>query len=91
MQAFRLRYRPARAAAYIDQDFFPLHMLNLMKLPKVVAELEFGEVFRVNDVEKDLARIKTWCEDSEFKPETISSQESQAPRESESYNAHDLL
>ena len=53
LQPFRLSYTPLRAAAYIDKDFFPVHLANLARLPKIEARIEFHPPVMVNDPAKE--------------------------------------
>ncbi len=62
VQLFRVKYSPERPVAYIDNDFFPTHVMDLFKEPSIQAQIEFGESFYVQDVMQDLARSKAWCE-----------------------------
>lgn len=47
IQPFRISYSPLRAVAYIDRDFFPVHLLNMCRNKKITATLEFHEPVRV--------------------------------------------
>ena len=62
IQPFRLKYSPIRAAAYIGKDNLLVHMYKLFKLNKVEVILEFHEPVFINDILKDCAYWKNWCE-----------------------------
>jgi 1-acyl-sn-glycerol-3-phosphate acyltransferase len=64
VQPFRIRYSPPRLAAYIGKDFLPTHMYSLYRKGGLKVILEFGKPIAINDVEKDLAEVKNWCEES---------------------------
>jgi 1-acyl-sn-glycerol-3-phosphate acyltransferase len=61
IQAFRVRFDPLREAAYIDDDAFLPHLLNLCRYGTVKAEIEFAPPERVTDWKKSLARWHEWC------------------------------
>ncbi len=63
VQPFRLRFKPLRKSAYIDDDLFLTHFIRLLREPKIVAELEFGEPFYVKDVKADAERVQKWAQD----------------------------
>lgn len=60
VQPFRLRYTPVRQAAYIDRDFFPWHLWNLLKGPRLKATLEFAPPRQIYDVERDCRELWEW-------------------------------
>lgn len=62
VQPFRLRYKPLRKAAYIDDDSFLPHFWRLLGEGSIVAELEFGQPFMVQDIEADIARLQAWSQ-----------------------------
>jgi 1-acyl-sn-glycerol-3-phosphate acyltransferase len=62
MQVFRVRYTPLRRAAYIDKDFFPLHLLGLCnRNSPVKASLEFAPSVKIRDPERDCLRWQEWA------------------------------
>lgn len=63
LQMFRLRYRPLRLAAFIDDDSFLLHLLRLCGHGEVEAELEFAPPFVVTNWRKALEEGQSWCSD----------------------------
>lgn len=71
VQPFRLRYTPARRAAYIDRDFFPLHLWQLIHSEGVVAELEWGHSFEVTDPVSECKRTWEWARDWVQEVETV--------------------
>lgn len=60
VQPFRISYAPLRVAAYIDKDFFPLHLYQLAKRGGVDAMIEFGEPTFVEDPIETCAAIRQW-------------------------------
>jgi len=64
IQPFRVVYKPLRAAAYIDKDFFPTHVYGLLQQKKMQAFIEFGTPFNVSNLADDLLRTKAWCEEN---------------------------
>lgn len=60
IQPFRLTYTPLREVAYIDRDFFPLHLFQLGKRKKISARIEFHEPVRVVDAAADATRWQRW-------------------------------
>jgi 1-acyl-sn-glycerol-3-phosphate acyltransferase len=64
VQPFRIRYSPPRLAAYIGKDFLPVHMYSLYRKGGLKVVIEFRTPLTIEDVEKDMAEIKTWCEAS---------------------------
>lgn len=61
IQPFRLSYRPRRAVAYIDDDFFPSHLWNLVGLPSIEAEVEFHPpLTRVDDAQEEAKKWWAW-------------------------------
>ncbi len=62
LQVFRLRYHPLRKAAYIDKDFFPVHLLGLcQRNPPVVASLEFAPPTKIHNAELDCVHWHHWA------------------------------
>jgi len=60
IQPFRLMYTPVRRAAYIDRDFFPLHLYQLGRGPNIKAILEFHAPVFVHDVVQDALYWQNW-------------------------------
>ncbi len=63
---FRLSYEPMREVAYIDDDFFPLHLFRLTQLKQIKAKIEFHEPVKVLDPEKDCETWRQWSQDPKF-------------------------
>ncbi len=62
IQPFRLNYRPRRAAAYIDDDFFPTHLWNLVGIESIEAELEFhAPVTQIADPQAEAMKWWAWA------------------------------
>ena len=61
IQPFRIRYTPLRQAAYIDDDFFPLHLFRLARLGKLSATLEFHVPVNVDDVNVSCEKWQAWA------------------------------
>lgn len=61
MQAVRLRYDPMDRAAFIDDDLFLPHLNRLCRSQGVKAHLEFSDPFYVQDVQEELLRVQSWC------------------------------
>lgn len=63
VQPFRLTYEPLRQLAYIDDDFFPIHLWNLLASnKKIKAIIEFGDVQKVSDPVADSERLWQWTQ-----------------------------
>lgn len=60
---FRLTYRPLRQTAYIDNDFFVSHLIQLLRQPKIVAHLDFHEPVYVQDPGKECERWWKWTQE----------------------------
>lgn len=60
IQPFRIRYSPIRETAYIDRDFFPVHLFRLAQLGKVIATIEFHPPVFVDDVVASCEKWQTW-------------------------------
>ena len=65
VQPFRIRYEPLRQIAYIDDDTFATHLMAVLRLKKMRAIIEFGEVQMISDPVKDCSRIQEWTRQSE--------------------------
>ena len=63
IQPFRIRYSPLRTAAYIDNDFFPLHLFRLAKVGAVKASLELHASVAVEDVIDCSQRWRSWAKE----------------------------
>ncbi len=66
VQPFRVSYEPLREIAYIDDDFFPLHLLRLMRLKKIRAKIEFHKPVHITNPEADCETWRQWSQDSAF-------------------------
>lgn len=62
LQPFRISYSPLRAAAYIDKDFFPLHLFQLGRQEKIIAKIEFHEPVHVTDAAADTSHWQAWAQ-----------------------------
>lgn len=62
VQPFRISYSKMRAAAYIDKDFFPLHLLKVCSSAGLTATLEFHEPIRIFDAEADCKKWQSWSQ-----------------------------
>jgi lyso-ornithine lipid O-acyltransferase len=60
IQPFRLTYSPLRHSAYIDDDFFPLHLYNIAGGPQITARLEFHKPVPVGDPKEDCLKWQNW-------------------------------
>lgn len=60
VQPFRLSYEPLRETAYIDDDFFPTHLLRLTKHDSIKAKIEFHEPVKITDPIKDCEKWSQW-------------------------------
>ncbi len=60
LQPFRLSYSPLRAAAYIDDDFLPLHLYNLFSHERIHAKIEFHEPVKIKDPVSDCEYWQNW-------------------------------
>jgi lyso-ornithine lipid O-acyltransferase len=60
LQPFRISYTPLRAAAYIDQDFFPFHLYNLFQTEPIWAVIEFHDSVPLLDPAADCQRWQSW-------------------------------
>ena len=66
IQPFRISYKPLRELAYIDNDFFPLHLFRLMRLKKIQAKIEFHKPITVSNPETDVETWRQWSQDPKF-------------------------
>ena len=60
IQPFRISYSPIRPAAYIEKDFFPVHLYQLAVLKEIHAEIEFHPPVSVKDSIADCAFWSQW-------------------------------
>lgn len=63
VQPFRLTYNPLRPIAYIDDDFFPLHLYNLTRLQSIKAKIEFHPPITIENAEQDCEKWQQWTQD----------------------------
>lgn len=61
IQPFRISYLPLRPVAYIDDDFFPVHIFKLMRLKNLKAQIEFHDPVEVTDPQADCDRWWAWA------------------------------
>lgn len=65
VQPFRITYKPLRIMAYIDKDFFPTHLWNLLASGKrCKAVIEFGAVQTITDPTADCESLWKWSQDA---------------------------
>lgn len=63
VQPFRITYQPLRTLAYIDDDFFPVHLWNLLASgQKIKAIIEFGDVQQISSPLADSDRLWKWSQ-----------------------------
>ena len=62
VQPFRITYNPLRAVAYIDQDFFPFHLYNLIGGQKIEAGIEFHKPVKISDTVMDSLYWQYWAQ-----------------------------
>jgi 1-acyl-sn-glycerol-3-phosphate acyltransferase len=61
VQPFRLRYTPARLAAFIDDDAFAPHLWRLLGTKNLKAEIEFHDPIQVDDPEAEANKWWLWA------------------------------
>ncbi|MES3038026.1 MAG: lysophospholipid acyltransferase family protein [Bdellovibrionota bacterium] len=61
VQPFRITYEPLREAAYIDQDNFLSHLMNLSSVQNIKARIEFASPTMIDDPEKDRDHWQHWA------------------------------
>ncbi len=61
VQPFRLKYAPARKAAYLLEDNFVFHLLELLGVDRIEAKVEFAPVVKIHDPKQDCIRWQQWC------------------------------
>lgn len=59
---FRIRYEPLNKVAYVGEDTFVWHLLELFKIPQINVYLEFNDPQVVMDVDHSCKSLKNWCE-----------------------------
>ncbi|MBC7370387.1 MAG: 1-acyl-sn-glycerol-3-phosphate acyltransferase [Bdellovibrionaceae bacterium] len=62
VQPFRITYTPLRAVAYIDRDFFPFHLYNLVGGKKIEACVEFHTPVKMSDPAMDTLYWQYWSQ-----------------------------
>jgi 1-acyl-sn-glycerol-3-phosphate acyltransferase len=62
IQPFRINYFPLRSVAYIDKDFFPVHLYNLAGLKKISANLEFHSPVFVREAILECEYWRKWSQ-----------------------------
>lgn len=60
IQPFRINYSPLRAVAYIDKDFFPVHLYKLFGVDQIQATLEFHKPVLVKNPAVDCLHWQQW-------------------------------
>lgn len=60
IQPFRVRYEPARVAAYLMEDVFAPHLWKLLQQPRLKAWLEFSDPIQVTDPGAEAERWRVW-------------------------------
>ncbi len=66
VQPFRITYEPLREVAYIDKDFFPIHLFNLNRTNSIKAKIEFHSPVTIADPIQDCLKWSDWSN-----PQTI--------------------
>lgn len=75
IQPFRISYSPLRAVAYINKDFFPLHLYNLFGTGGIKAQIEFHSPVKVNNPVLDSVKWHYWSKGIlDFSPSLTSDQ-----------------
>jgi 1-acyl-sn-glycerol-3-phosphate acyltransferase len=62
IQPFRISYRPLRAVAYIDNDFFPWHLYRLFRFERIQATIEFHEPVSITHPYNDCLYWHYWSQ-----------------------------
>lgn len=62
IQPFRIRYTPARTAAFIDDDALLPHLINLIRTKQVVASIEFHAPVTVSEPSDCCRKWQRWAE-----------------------------
>lgn len=66
VQPFRIAYQPLRSVAYIDDDFFPTHLVRLLRLKEIQAKIEFHEPVQILNPQEQSEYWQKWTQDPEF-------------------------
>lgn len=66
IQPFRISYSPSRIAAYVDNDFFPTHLLKVCQHKGLFAKIEFHEPVKVQDPMQDCKKWYEWTRESSY-------------------------
>jgi lyso-ornithine lipid O-acyltransferase len=61
VQPFRISYKPLRSVAYIDDDFFPVHLFKLSGFEKIQAEVEFQQPIKITNPTYDCLFWNYWA------------------------------
>lgn len=70
VQPFRISYHPLREVAYIDNDFFPLHLLKLNANKAIRARIEFHQPTTISNPIQDCHEWSEWANRQAVKVET---------------------
>lgn len=62
VQPFRISYQPLRETAYIDDDFFPTHLMRLLNFKTIKTKIEFHEPVVITDPIKDCEKWDKWAD-----------------------------
>lgn len=60
VQPFRLKYSPARAAAFVDRDIFPYHLFHLARQSLIKAQIEFHTPIKILDPLESCSYWRKW-------------------------------
>lgn len=66
VQPFRISYTPLRTVAYIDNDFFPVHLVKLFRAGHLRADIEFHEPVKIVNPEQDALYWQSWTQARRF-------------------------
>ena len=66
VQPIRISYSHLREVAYIDKDFFPVHLMNLATLPEIEASVEAHPPIIIKNVSADLDYCQKWCSEPSY-------------------------
>jgi 1-acyl-sn-glycerol-3-phosphate acyltransferase len=62
IQAFRIQYEPLREVAFIDEDFFLIHLYKLLGEKKIKAKIEFAQPLYITNPIKDCQHWQNWAQ-----------------------------
>lgn len=62
VQAFRFRYSPLRACAYIENDNLFTSLMKLFSTRNITATLEWGPCYRMTDLPRQMAEMQAWTQ-----------------------------